>query len=87
MEHSSLCKYERFGTQKSTSKVYCIETHTHTHTQLLKTHQFSATKHKRLARAVAGESGLPGTGFCFVCLLFSIIPLVIILHDAQTIQE
>lgn len=28
--------------------------------QIVKTNQFSVTKHKKVARAVAGESGLPG---------------------------
>ena len=30
------------------------------HKQVVKTNQFSVTKHKRIARAVMGETGLPG---------------------------
>ena len=36
--------------------------------QALKTNQFSVTKHKKFAKAVAGESGLPGMTALSLCV-------------------
>ena len=40
---------------------------------MVKTNQFSVTKHKRVIRQVSGEHGLPGIVFVFAHLIINFI--------------